>query len=204
MRTCPRSETALLLEKPADSDNVWSVDFAKNKVSETDSRRDEQAGPADSDTVAPRLRLVKRLCAICETPLRPKQKTLCSQSCRAKWGHLVRPRFGTANPNFRGWRSRRPYTSYTRKFKQAHPEIRRAHEMVSRAVKSGALVRPAVCSTCQKSCRPDAHHEDYGQPLSVQWLCRKCHRAADLAKAERELHTRKSRPRRIVGKGHTS
>lgn len=180
MATCPRPDTVDLLEKPAGSDNVWPVAFAKGKLSETDPNgRDEQAS---AGTVAQPLRLVKRLCRVCETPLRRKQKMLCGQSCRGKWSHMVRPRTGRNNPNFKGWRSRRPYSSYTRAFKRQHPEIVRAHGMVGRAVRSGALVRPAVCSSCGKGCRPDAHHVDYAKPLDVQWLCRKCHRAADAAR----------------------
>lgn len=50
-----------------------------------------------------------------------------------------------------------------------------AHRKVRLAIKSGALIRPGICSGCGVSCRPDAHHHDYSKPLDVIWLCKKCH-----------------------------
>jgi len=52
---------------------------------------------------------------------------------------------------------------------------RLAHDAVGRAVKKGILVRPNKCHRCNKECRPHAHHADYTKPLSVEWLCPKCH-----------------------------
>jgi rubredoxin len=59
---------------------------------------------------------------------------------------------------------------------------------VRRAIESGRLVRPPICGECEKpAVRADgasaiqAHHTDYRAPLSVQWLCPKCHRKADAA-----------------------
>lgn len=52
------------------------------------------------------------------------------------------------------------------------------------AIAAGRLVRPKTCQECkQPSSRADgctaihAHHDDYSQPLSVRWLCVKCHSA---------------------------
>jgi hypothetical protein len=49
------------------------------------------------------------------------------------------------------------------------------HQEVTKGRANGTLVRPSMCSTCGVSCTPVAHHDDYGQPLNVRWLCRSCH-----------------------------
>lgn len=59
-----------------------------------------------------------------------------------------------------------------------------ARSAVRRAVVSGVLVRPAACSKCGESRhRRDGitaiqghHHNGYGNPLEVLWLCPPCHR----------------------------
>lgn len=65
-----------------------------------------------------------------------------------------------------------------------------AKNAVSRALASGVLVRPSECSACGGT--PvgiaargvvHAHHEDYGRPLDVVWLCPACH-----ARAHRRLN----------------
>jgi hypothetical protein len=50
-----------------------------------------------------------------------------------------------------------------------------AHRRVNRAVLEGLLLRPRHCSKCGAEAKPDAHHENYDEPLAVQWLCRSCH-----------------------------
>jgi len=53
----------------------------------------------------------------------------------------------------------------------------RAHTIVWRAVRAGELVRPECCSACgDERPRIEGHHEDYGRPLDVDWLCVRCHK----------------------------
>jgi len=59
--------------------------------------------------------------------------------------------------------------------RRRHPELARVYNQVQYALKHGKLVRPMTCQDCGRTCKPDAHHEDYAQPLIVRWLCRTCH-----------------------------
>lgn len=53
-----------------------------------------------------------------------------------------------------------------------------ARQLLIHAVKSGKVIKPSECSSCGTSGRIEGHHhEGYDKPLSVQWLCVKCHRA---------------------------
>lgn len=49
-----------------------------------------------------------------------------------------------------------------------------AHRAIENARNNG-LVSPEQCSACDRKCKVHAHHDDYGKPLDVRWLCRKCH-----------------------------
>ena len=48
-------------------------------------------------------------------------------------------------------------------------------ELVSDAIKDGVLVRPHRCEDCGGGGTIYGHHDDYGKPLEVRWLCAKCH-----------------------------
>jgi hypothetical protein len=52
----------------------------------------------------------------------------------------------------------------------------RAQYTLLRAVRSGKMSRPGICSCCETSCTPQGHHADYAKPLAVVWLCARCHR----------------------------
>lgn len=60
---------------------------------------------------------------------------------------------------------------------------RKANTLVLEALKANELDRGLVCESCgladhvrPSGCRElVAHHDDYGRPLFVRWLCRKCH-----------------------------
>jgi hypothetical protein len=54
-------------------------------------------------------------------------------------------------------------------------DSRRAHIAVGNALRRGRLVRQA-CEVCGTTTRVQAHHDDYGKPLSVRWLCFTHHR----------------------------
>jgi hypothetical protein len=49
-----------------------------------------------------------------------------------------------------------------------NPEKRRAHNMVSNAIRSGKLLKQP-CKICGATAH--AHHDDYAKPLEVIWLC---------------------------------
>jgi hypothetical protein len=61
------------------------------------------------------------------------------------------------------------------KYKRAYPEKNRARETLQRAVRRGLIARPTNCDMCGRQRKLDAHHEDYSQPLKVEWLCHQCH-----------------------------
>ena len=52
-----------------------------------------------------------------------------------------------------------------------------AYHAVRNAIKRGDLVRPTSCPDCGTTSSPIyAHHEDYGKPLDVRWMCARCHK----------------------------
>lgn len=66
---------------------------------------------------------------------------------------------------------------YAKKNKRLNkrPHMMQAHNAVSRAVKSGKLIRPDHCERCKIDCSPQAHHDDHSKLLEVMWLCPVCH-----------------------------
>jgi ribosomal protein S27AE len=65
-------------------------------------------------------------------------------------------------------------TAISKKWRQADKRRTQCHNAVTRALRSGTLVRhPCVRCGNEKSL---AHHEDYDKPLDVVWLCQPCHK----------------------------
>ena len=66
---------------------------------------------------------------------------------------------------------------------RSHPA---AHTAVARAVARGHLTRPTECEVCGQVAPArgpqalHAHHRNYKEPLSVVWVCRRCHHALHL------------------------
>lgn len=56
-----------------------------------------------------------------------------------------------------------------RRYREKNPLKTRAHQLVNYAVRMGKL-KKQPCEVCG-SAEVHAHHDDYGKPLKVRWLC---------------------------------
>lgn len=84
----------------------------------------------------------------------------------------------TVDRNKKHWQNH--YTAHKKKILLSHskwskrnPEKAAAHSLVHRAIKDGRLIKQP-CEICH-SVSVEAHHDDYSQPLSIRWLCKKHH-----------------------------
>lgn len=113
------------------------------------------------------------------------RRKYCSLKCSAtnstkianKESHKV-PKVGDKNPNWKNGRSKDNYY-YRKRQKIKFPLKNKAREILQRAVKSGKIEKPNYCSNCgvqKEKNKIEGHHEDYNQPLKVEWLCKYCHR----------------------------
>lgn len=64
---------------------------------------------------------------------------------------------------------------YSARWDSKNKVKKRAHTMVSNAIKYGQLERVGTCECCGSKERVEAHHENYFKPLEVNWLCPPCH-----------------------------
>lgn len=71
-------------------------------------------------------------------------------------------------------RARRAALMRTYRIADGTREHHLARDQVKKAIEKGLLVR-RPCEVCGAS-RVDAHHDDYGKPLDVRWLCPPHHR----------------------------
>ena len=68
---------------------------------------------------------------------------------------------------------------------QRYPERWAARTAVHKALRAGTI-RRGPCEVCG-DVDTQAHHDDYGKPLEVRWLCAECHRALHRAIRAREI-----------------
>jgi len=69
----------------------------------------------------------------------------------------------------------------TRQDKELYPEKNHARLLVRQAIKSGKIEVPSECEFCYEECKLDAHHPDHSRPFFLIFLCKKCHKIADLS-----------------------
>lgn len=160
-----------------------------------------EKGAPTLPSLAPVVQPVTRTCAACGAPLtRRWQRRACSLVCAGKLTPR-RPQAGASNGNWKGGISKQP-VRYVTAFKAANPEKVLAQRAVASAIRNSTLTRPSHCSACRRACRPDAHHFNYALPLCVDWLCRKCHVAADRMRQQRELQATATTLEQSKGHAH--
>ncbi len=81
------------------------------------------------------------------------------------------------NARLRRLRAERPDLNRAKnaRWRAENPEKHAAHRAVERAIKRGSLTRKP-CERCGAVSGVHAHHDDYGAPLAVRWLCRMHHK----------------------------
>lgn len=53
---------------------------------------------------------------------------------------------------------------------------RSASTIIGNAIRDGKLTKQYACSVCgEDKKRIHGHHDDYAYPMTVRWLCQKCH-----------------------------
>ena len=77
----------------------------------------------------------------------------------------------------KAWRAenRERVRELNRLSRSRHGDKHAVRKLTEAAMQSGRLVRPDHCSECLTRGHVDAHHPNYGKPLDVTWLCKKCH-----------------------------
>jgi hypothetical protein len=66
-----------------------------------------------------------------------------------------------------------------------HKNKQNARAKLGYHIRKGNIIKPKICSICEKAKKIEGHHTDYSKPLLVTWTCRQCH--ADLHKREDKL-----------------
>lgn len=138
------------------------------------------------DAMRPETKAHWPLCAVC--------KRQYDKEWRAKRKAEGRPVVSTKMPREYNetyktrYRSRLDVKAHEAEFQREYvtrphvmPKVRARRE-TRNAMRRGELQRQS-CEACG-SPRTHAHHDDYGKPLIVRWLCRKHHEQEHHAKAE--------------------
>lgn len=63
---------------------------------------------------------------------------------------------------------------------------KQANTTASNAIRDGKLTVAAACHYCGDTGKLEGHHWNYYRPLDVTWLCKRCHRIADMARRDAE------------------
>jgi hypothetical protein len=105
---------------------------------------------------------------------RQSARRFCSVPCSAARAKATGSMAGSNNPRWLGGVSNDNMRYRTRQAER-WPERESARRLTANAIKRGDLVRQP-CGSCGEQ-KAHAHHDDYGKPLDVRWLCRPCHTA---------------------------
>ncbi len=79
----------------------------------------------------------------------------------------------------RAWKKAHPerHAELARAYRARNREKTAAQNRLNYAIRQGLLARQP-CRLCAATEKVHAHHDDYGRPLDVDWLCFRCHKSA--------------------------
>ena len=97
----------------------------------------------------------------------------CSRSCASALAAVNRDQSGASNNNWKGGLANQSNAERKRRYREKNPEKHAAHLVMRNAIRAGMLV-PMPCEVCGEK-KVEGHHDDYGAPLSVRWLCKMHH-----------------------------
>lgn len=117
--------------------------------------------------------LYEHECPVCKKKfVAVKRRKFCSIGCSVTLSN--RRRLGPLS-NF--WISGRTEDERVESYKQEHPNRVKAVNDLNYAVESGRVTKGTVCEICGTSGEKIAgHHQEYSEPLKVNWLCYSCHK----------------------------
>src|SRR5215831_27637 len=72
---------------------------------------------------------------------------------------------------------RRHLRAIVDRWRRSHPDRYQAQNALNNAIRDGKITR-GLCAKCGSAKWIHGHHEDYGKPLVVIWLCATCHHQA--------------------------
>lgn len=97
----------------------------------------------------------------------------CGTCKRCEWAAYMRQWNASRTPEQRKAIRSKSAVDTRRGRHDGHEERKRANNAVAHAVKSGRLTK-SPCERCG-AVTVHAHHEDYGAPLDIVWLCPEHH-----------------------------
>lgn len=103
----------------------------------------------------------------------PLKDPIAYREYQAKW-RAEHPDYGRVY-----WRDNPEGNKYSSRRKRYYEKNKlkvKARAKVQYAIMKKELIRPTTCFGCLATTKKlEAHHEDYSQPLEVDWFCRECH-----------------------------
>lgn len=139
-----------------------------SKCGETKSSKEFNRQPRNRDGLT-------GCCKACAREQRVKyyaEHRECEYAVSKVWREANKERIAA---NARAWRAANPdkVKVINQRIKEKYPERVKARMAVTHAITAGILVRQP-CEVCGAT-EVHGHHDDYGNPLEVRWLCSEHH-----------------------------
>ena len=96
-------------------------------------------------------------------------KKLVCKVCMHEW--IPRIQDVSICPNCKSPKWNRPSVTY-KKRKECYDQFRKA-------IADNEVVVGSECEICGSNAKIEGHHNDYGKPLEVNWVCRSCHKKVE-------------------------